>query len=139
MKLRRHLNDDRLLDCYLAGRGLEPANITTADHLSGCASCGRRYHELTEFMDDLHAQSIVETDALFTAERLAVQRQQIALRLQQFGQAARVLAFPAPLAQPQTAGRLVAPRWLALRCPVPHAHNSRARRQSGSCTASRPR
>jgi hypothetical protein len=113
MKWRRHLSDDRLLDCYLAERGLEPSDITANDHLSGCRACGRRYHELTDFMDDLRDQSIVETDAIFTADRLAAQQQEIALRLEQFGQAARVLAFPGPIAQPQTAGRRVAPRWLA--------------------------
>ena len=89
-----HLNDDRLLECYLGERGIEPINFRAAEHLDECARCRDRYAALVDTMDELHVNAGVETDAVFTPERLDTQRQLIARRLAAINHAARVLAFP---------------------------------------------
>jgi hypothetical protein len=89
-----HLREECLFDSYLSVRGGDILDPPVAEHLTDCDECGRRYIELTEFMDSLDAQAAAETDEIFTAERLRVQRMQIARRLEHLGHPARVITFP---------------------------------------------
>src|SRR5262245_62231745 len=91
---RQHPRDDKLLDCYFAERPGEVVDPPSAEHLSECASCRQRYAELTRLLDTIHVESDAETDAVFTAERLRLQQQHIAERLQHVGRAAHVISFP---------------------------------------------
>jgi hypothetical protein len=109
----RHLHDDSLFEAYraeLEGTVLEPFAAT---HLSTCHNCARRLRELAAFMDDLRVGGDQDVDEIFTPERLRVQQQQIAHRLEHLGQVARVLSFPARVMghrMTRTALR-IAPRW----------------------------
>ena len=94
MNRAHHLQEERLWDCYLAERGGETLDPPLAEHLADCDECGRRYTEITEFMDALGAEASAETDTVFTSERLRMQQQHIARRLEHLGHPARVIAFP---------------------------------------------
>ena len=89
-----HLNDERLLDRYLAERGGEMPDPPVAEHLADCHECAARYDDLAGFLDGVRAEADADTDAVFPAEHLRVQHQQIARRLEQVGRAARVISFP---------------------------------------------
>jgi len=105
----RHLQEKRLFDCYLAVRGGEALDPPVADHLADCPQCGQRYAELSQFMESLSVAADEESDAIFTPERLRLQQQQIARRLEHLGQAARVISFPGRTAGHQIGA--VAPRF----------------------------
>ncbi|HEX7797563.1 MAG TPA: hypothetical protein VF456_24540 [Vicinamibacterales bacterium] len=109
-----HLQDDRLVECYFSDRGGEPLDPPAVEHLADCESCGMRYAELVAFLDDMRTTSDAETDAVFTAERLHQQQEQILRRLEHASRSARVISFPGQSSSHPTAvaGR-VAPRWLA--------------------------
>jgi len=113
MGWNRHLNDDRLLDCYLGERGIEPVNFRSAEHLDECPTCHDRYAALVATLDEVRANAELETDRVFTPERLDVQKQLIARRVASINHAARVLAFPAQAQQSSATGLRFAPRWLA--------------------------
>jgi hypothetical protein len=110
----QHLHDDRLFDCYLAVRDGDTLDPPVAEHLTDCDDCTERYSELTRFMDGLKNEASAETDAIFTAERLRAQRQQIDRRLDHLGHPARVITFPGRAAGHPVAG-VVRParRWIA--------------------------
>ncbi len=110
-----HLQDDRLFDCYLSERTGERPDPPTAEHLTDCTDCARRYAELTAFLDELRTEAETETDAVFTPERLRGQQQAIAARIAHVGHAARVISFPRRYAGDGTEHRVhrVATRWLA--------------------------
>ena len=111
----RHLHDDRLLACYLAERHSEPMDLPAAEHLADCGSCGSRYAELATFMEALRRDGEAEADMLYPPERLQVQRQHIARRLEHVGRAARVISFPEPSARRAMTASVsrTAPRWVA--------------------------
>jgi hypothetical protein len=93
----RHIQDDRLFDCYLNARSGQPLDPPTAEHLADCGDCGARYADVIRFMDDLRTSADAQADEIFTPERLRIQQQQIARRTEQVGRAARVLSFPGRL------------------------------------------
>jgi len=92
----RHLQEHQLVECYRAGEHGEPIDPPAAEHLVDCDECGARYAELASLMDALRAEADVETDGIFTPERLAAQQQQIARRIEHIGRSARVISFPRP-------------------------------------------
>jgi hypothetical protein len=92
--LARHLQDERLFDCYLAVRAGESLDPPVAEHLTDCDTCGQRYAELAQFMEALRVEATSEADAIFTPERLRVQQQHISRRLDHLGHPARVITFP---------------------------------------------
>lgn len=94
MNRARHLQERRLFESYLAVRSGERLDPPIADHLTDCPQCSRRYAELTEFMEALSVAATHEVDAIFTPERLRLQQQQIARRLEHVGHPARVISFP---------------------------------------------
>ena len=110
-----HLQDDSLSDCYFAERRGEALNPPAAEHLADCASCAERYAEFERFMASLREEANAEVDALFPADRLRLQQQEIGRRLDHIGRAARVISFPGRVA----AGRIhpsttrMATRWIA--------------------------
>ena len=109
-----HLREERLFDCYLAERAGEAVDPPSAEHLADCHACGERYAELARFMDALRAEGDAHTNAIFTPERLNLQLQQIATRLEHVGQPAHVISFPSRVGRRMTAtAARVAPRWIA--------------------------
>jgi len=90
----RHLQEERLFDCYLAERGGDPIDLPAAEHLADCAECGARYADLVHFMDNLREEADAETGEIFIAERLRLQQQQILRRIEHIGRPARVISFP---------------------------------------------
>jgi anti-sigma factor RsiW len=89
-----HLPEDRLFDCYLAGRSRESLDPRVAEHLADCDACAARYTELVGVMDQVRADAEAGTDAVFTPERLRAQQQHIERRLEHVGRAAKVISFP---------------------------------------------
>ena len=89
-----HLSDDRLLDCYLNERDGTTLDPRLAEHLADCPACGRHYAELARFMDTVRSEAERETDAIFTAERLRQQQQQIGSRIEHSSRAGRIISFP---------------------------------------------
>jgi hypothetical protein len=115
MPRRRHLQEERLFDFYMAERTGEPTSPPVAEHLADCEPCGRRYAELAAFMDMLRREGDAEADAVFGADRLHAQQQQIARRVALLGRPARIISFPGRMVRrtinastPRTA-----PRWIA--------------------------
>jgi hypothetical protein len=114
MRRAIHLQDDRLFECYLAQRQGEAVDPPTAEHLADCKSCAARYAEFVLFMDGVRAEGDAEADAAFTPERLRLQQQQIARRIEAVGRPARVLSFPGRVVQGTIrASTLRSPRWTA--------------------------
>ena len=110
----RHLHDDRLIECYLADRIGEPVDPPSADHLADCEACAARYAELTGFLAELRTEADLETDAIFTADHLRQQQEQILRRIEHLSHSARVISFPGHSGQQNASGAgRVAPRWLA--------------------------
>ena len=108
-----HLKDEHLLECYLAARGGDALDPRAADHMSGCRDCVTRYDGFVAFMDGMRQDAEAEVDALFPAEVLRTQQQQILRRLEQAHRSARVITFPArEAAGPRSTTRLTAP-WVA--------------------------
>ena len=110
-----HLQDEPLFDSYVADRNGEPVDPPVVEHLADCEPCGARYAELTAFMDVLRRAGDAEADAIFTADRLRSQRQQIARRIEHAGRPARVLSFPGRLVRRTISASTArtAPRWVA--------------------------
>jgi anti-sigma factor RsiW len=110
-----HLHDDRLFDCYLTARHGDAVDPLVAEHLTDCATCASRYAELGSLMDGLATKAAAESDAIFTAERLRAQQQQILRRVEHVGRPARVISFPSHL--PTDRSQHPAPharsRWIA--------------------------
>jgi hypothetical protein len=90
----RHLQEDRLFECYLAEQGGEPMEPPAAEHLTDCTECSVRYGDLRRFMDALRTEADAELDEIFPPERLRAQQQQIARRVEYLGHQARVISFP---------------------------------------------
>ena len=115
-----HVQEERLLDCYLAERGEETIDPRTAEHLADCDACALRYAELREFMEGLRTDADAETDAVFTPDRLRTQQLHVARRIEQMGKAARVIRFPRRFTDRHMEVRSArtAPRWVAAAaCP----------------------
>jgi hypothetical protein len=112
----RHLQDDRLFECYSRVRASEPMDPRLAEHLADCESCAARYRDMTAFMEELAEHADADTDAVFTKERLRAQQQDIVRRIEHVGRPARVISFPRSLAG-QRAHPAPAPyvrsRWIA--------------------------
>lgn len=109
-----HLKEAQFLECYLAGRGADVLDPRFADHLTSCHSCATQLDALTAFMDEVRADADADTDAMFTAEALHRQQEQIARRLTHIHRSARVISFPGrdtPLSSSQ--GVRLTPRWVA--------------------------
>jgi hypothetical protein len=111
----RHLQDDRLFDCYLAEQGGEPLDPPAAEHLADCADCRARYTDLASFMGALRSEADEEVDTVFRPDDLRAQQQQIAHRLDHLGHAARVISFPSHQANSHVTGHVsrVGPPWIA--------------------------
>jgi len=112
---QHHLQDERLFDCYLAGRGGELIDPPAAEHLADCAVCRERYTDFVQLMESVRDEGEAEADAVFTPERLRTQHQQIVRRLEHVGRPARVISFPGQLVRrtiTASTGR-TAPRWIA--------------------------
>jgi hypothetical protein len=109
----RHLNDDQLFECYLAGRDGSPIDLGTADHLDGCPECSTRLVDLTEGLDGLRREAEIEADAIFTPEVLRAQQRHIANRIEHLTHSARVISFPVSQIGRRMVhtARNIAPRW----------------------------
>jgi hypothetical protein len=110
-----HLQDERLYECYYAERRGDVLDPPTAEHLSDCDACRRRFDELSQFMVALRNDADAELAAAFPPDRLRAQQQEIARRLENVGRAARVISFPGRLAvrPSNTSAVRLATRWIA--------------------------
>jgi anti-sigma factor RsiW len=110
----RHLQEDRLFECYLAEQAGEPVEPPAAEHLTDCTDCGARYADLRRFMDGLRTHADSEVDEIYPPERMRAQQQHIARKIEHFGHHARVISFPGhPASQPaRSAGSHAMPRWI---------------------------
>jgi hypothetical protein len=110
-----HLPEARLLDCYLNERDGTAVDPRVAEHLTDCELCGARYADLTRFMDTLRSDNEIEAEAAFTPERLRLQRERIARRLEYVHRAGRVITFPSRFARRSitVSTARVAHRWTA--------------------------
>jgi hypothetical protein len=109
----RHLHDDQLFECYLAGRDGSPIELGAAEHLDACAECGTRLVNLTEGLDGLRRDAEIEVDAVFTPEVLRAQQRHITNRLEHLTHSPRVISFPVSQIGRRMArtARNIAPRW----------------------------
>jgi hypothetical protein len=112
-----HLKERRILDSCFAERSGEAIDPRAAEHLADCLACRQRYAEIAGFLETTWAVAEAELDAAFSPEQLRAQQEQIARRIEQLAQGARVITFPGREARP---GRLMpstmsraAPRWIA--------------------------
>jgi len=110
----RHLQEDRLFECYLAQQVGEPMEPPAAEHLADCGECAARYADLRRFMDGLRLEADADFDRAFPPERLRAQQDQIARRIEQLAHPARVISFPGYRPTERVAAPRVglAPRWL---------------------------
>lgn len=110
-----HLQDDALSDCYFAECRGEAIDPPAAEHLADCPSCAERFAEFERFMTALRTEADAEVDALFPADRMRAQQQEIARRLESIGRAARVISFPGRAAAHRTTPSTtrLAMRWVA--------------------------
>jgi hypothetical protein len=109
-----HIQEQRLLDCYLAEQTDEAVDPRVAEHLADCPACARRYAALAQFMDGLRTEADAETDDIFSPEQLIAQQRQIARRIEQVGRSARVISFPGASGRSIDGGsRRITPRWVA--------------------------
>jgi len=110
-----HLQDERLFDCYYAERRGDAPDPPTAEHLSDCDPCRRRFDELSQLLAAVRTEADVELEAAFPPERMRAQQQEIARRLESIGRAARVISFPGRMAarQTNTSTARMATRWIA--------------------------
>jgi hypothetical protein len=115
VKHHPHLLEERLFDCYLAESTGERIDPPVAEHLADCAPCAARYAELSSFMESLRLEGTADADAVFTAERLRAQQQQIARRLEQAARPARIISFPGRMVRRglTASSSRIAPRWAA--------------------------
>jgi hypothetical protein len=81
-----HLSDDQLLEIRFP--------VTSELHLAGCEACHSRYDGLVRELDFIREEAAQEADAVFTAERLASQRDAIMRRLDRATHHADVVTFP---------------------------------------------
>src|SRR6185503_7501751 len=111
----RHLTEERLFDVYLAERTADPVDPPAAEHLGDCEACSARYTELVTLMDTVRREGEAEADAIFTADRLRAQQQQIAKRIALVGRPARILSFPGRIVRRTltASSTRTAPRWIA--------------------------
>ena len=111
----RHLQDDRLYECYLAAQTGEAVDPRAAEHMADCESCQKRYAELSMFMSDLRADADAQVDEAFSGDHLRAQQAHILRRIEHLGHAARVISFPKhqPMDALHGESIRVAPRWLA--------------------------
>ena len=109
-----HLDDDCLLEAYLADRWGEPSDAPAAQHLADCAACRTRYVEMARLLTLERDEANREADEALTAGHLRHQHDRILRRLEHLNRPARVISFPVAGAKPfhAAAGRL-APRWIA--------------------------
>ena len=110
-----HVQEERLLDCYLAERSAEALDPRVVEHLAGYQACALRYADLTQFMDGLRTEADAETDAIFSSEQLAAQQRHIAKAIEHVGRTARVISFPASTGSHRVdaTSRRLTPRWVA--------------------------
>lgn len=110
-----HLPDERLYDCYLAGRSGDVLDPSVAVHLTDCALCRARFTELGAFFDTVRDEGEAEADAIFTADRLQHQHDAVMRQIEHVNRSAKVISFPGGVSRHMGDGATsgVAPRWLA--------------------------
>jgi hypothetical protein len=112
----RHVQEDRLVECYYAERRGEAFDPPIAEHLADCDHCRGRFADLRDLMTSLADEADAATDSLFSADWLREQRRTIARRIEHVGHVARVLSFPARFAGTQTtsSAQKGVRRWVAV-------------------------
>jgi hypothetical protein len=106
-----HLSDDRLIELCM----LDATSGVEHQHLAACARCDARRVRLQRLLENISDTATAAADAAFPPERLTRQQARILARLQHEGRPARVIAFPAGHAQPESVPSRTRPgsRWIA--------------------------
>jgi hypothetical protein len=91
--MMRHPRDNRLLKGWVAERSGDGLDGRLGRHLAEFRACAARYEALTHDFDELRAEATTEADALFPLELRLDSRRQIARRIENLGQAGRVISF----------------------------------------------
>jgi hypothetical protein len=102
----QHASEDATLLAIVAGEPVTP-------HVSSCALCQARLAELRAWTAGVAADAGALADAVFTPERLAVQKKEILRRLEAAGRSARVIAFPLGAPAATSGHRAQILRWTA--------------------------
>jgi hypothetical protein len=105
-----HVSDERLVEICFEGE------VTRAEHehFAQCDHCTARWGRLESMLREVSDAATAEADAMFGADRLAMQRGRIMQRIEQDGRPARVIAFPASQAPDVRPLRTrPATRWIA--------------------------
>ena len=122
MRRARHLQDERLFDCYMAERTASRLDPPVAEHLADCDACGARYAELAAVHGRRCApRGTPRPTRSSRADRLRAQQQQIARRIEHAGPPGARHQLPRP---DRAAG--------------PSTPRRRARRRAGSPRRPRP-
>ncbi|MGE0445474.1 MAG: hypothetical protein AB7P99_09615 [Vicinamibacterales bacterium] len=106
-----HLSDDRLIELGATGT----PSSSEQQHLGACAACEAQRAANARLLEELSIAAHEDSDAVFTAERLARQQTRILQRIEQEVRPARVIAFPAAseVAPVVVRRRPQASRWIA--------------------------
>ena len=88
----RHVSDDRLIDICA---GTSQAVAAERAHLSVCARCQARRHEVVEILRELDAAATEEAAIAFPDARLERQHARILQRVEHDGRPGQLVAFPA--------------------------------------------
>ena len=104
-----HLSDERLIDVCFAGAPVD----ADRRHLDSCPACAERRATVARMLDEASKAAAAETDAVFSADRLAKQRVRILQRIEREDRPARLIAFPAAVSSERVPRSRPAARWIA--------------------------
>jgi anti-sigma factor RsiW len=109
-----HLADDEIVALtYASGETLAAREADALAHAAECTTCNRRLADVSMLVADLREAASAEADAQFPDAVLDRQRRQILTRIDQLGQRARILRFPATPPAPSPAAEQPVRLWLA--------------------------
>lgn len=110
---RRHLTEQQLIEvCLWDTADLERPG--QSDHLEHCGECQARRSEFVSLLADASRAAASDTDAAFSDERLARQREAIMERVALASSSGRLINFPAGPSRPSLpAGPTTGSRWVA--------------------------
>ena len=110
---RRHLTEQQLIEVCL-GDTADVEQPGQSDHLEHCGECQARHSEFVSLLADASRAAGADTDAAFSDERLARQRDAIMERVALASSSGRLITFPAGPSRPSLpAGPTTGSRWVA--------------------------
>lgn len=99
---------------YLGGDTPDDREAAALAHLADCDACSVRFSTTLSTVVNLRSAADADADRHFPESFLERQRRQILVRLEQLGQSARILRFPAlPVSAEPVEARWQTRRWVA--------------------------